>query len=101
MSSATVTSLPRPPKPDLAPEAAAAPEPGKRLPKPLPSKGKPPAETNAEPVLRRAAATASVQMPFQVPAEVRRQFKAYAAERDMTNSELFLRIWEEYRANHS
>ena len=51
--------------------------------------------------MRSAAATSTVQMPFQVPAEVRRQFRTYAAERDMSNSELFLRIWEEYRARNS
>lgn len=102
MSSATVTTLQRPTKPDTAPEAAAPANTGsKRLAQRTSTKGTPPAENTGDKVMRSAAATSTVQMPFQVPAEVRRQFRTYAAERDMSNSELFLRIWEEYRARNS
>ena len=42
-------------------------------------------------------------MPFQVriPPEARREFKAYAAARDLHSSHLFLKVWEHYKEHHS
>ncbi|WP_153005430.1 hypothetical protein [Aureimonas ureilytica] len=59
-----------------------------------------PGEVVNLPNTQKAASTGTVQLPFQVPAEVRRAIKAYAAERDMTNSALFLMMWEQFRANN-
>jgi len=101
MSSAKVMTLQRPEKPATATTTAPAESGLKRPPKPIGTKGSAPAETSTPATLQRAAPTGTVQMPFQVPAQVRREFKAFAAERDMTQSDLFLLCWEEYRAKHS
>lgn len=72
------------------------------LPKPA---AKPPTrpEPPTAPVavnLHKPSTEGHVQLQFQVPADIRRAVKAYAVDRDMTNSELFLKMWEFYRANN-
>lgn len=80
MSSATVTTLTRPPKTG--------------------TKGTPPAETAPTANLQKPSSSTRVQLPVQVPVDVRRAFKAHAAERDMTMSDLFLLMWEDYRSRN-
>lgn len=64
------------------------------------TKGEPPAEPSATPNTQKAPSSGSVQLALQVPAETRRAFKAYCAERDITMSDVFLNMWEEYRRTH-
>lgn len=66
------------------------------------TKGEPPAaESSVAPNTQKAPSTGSLQLAVQVPAETRRAFKAYAAERDMSMSDLFIRMWDEYRRTHA
>lgn len=80
MSSANITSLPRPNRGG--------------------TKGSPVTETEASINVQKAPSRAKVQLPVQVAPEVRRAFKAYAAERDISMSDLFVRMWDEYRARN-
>lgn len=73
------------------------------LPKPPVSKPATRPEPPAAPVvanLHKPATEGSVQLQFQVPADIRRAVKAHAAERDLNMSELFLVMWEKYRASN-
>jgi hypothetical protein len=65
------------------------------------TKGSPPAATDTSATVQKAASNAKVQLPVQVAPEVRRSFKAYAAERDMSMSDLFVRMWDDYRARNA
>jgi hypothetical protein len=66
------------------------------------TKGEPPApDSSVTPNTQKAPSTGSLQLAVQVPAETRRAFKAYAAERDMSMSDLFIRMWDEYRRTHA
>jgi len=64
------------------------------------TKGTPPAPAEASANLEKAPSSGKVQLPVQVTAEVRRSFKAYAAERDITMSDLFVKMWDEYRTRN-
>lgn len=81
MSSATITPLARPAKTS--------------------TKGAPPSETDTSTNIQKAPSGAKVQLPLQVPPELRRSFKAYAAERDISMSDLFVRMWDDYRARNA
>jgi hypothetical protein len=65
------------------------------------TKGSPPTETDSSATVQKAPSNAKVQLPVQVAPEVRRSFKAYAAERDMSMSDLFVRMWDDYRARNA
>ncbi len=65
------------------------------------TKGSPPAATDSSATVQKAPSNAKVQLPVQVAPEVRRSFKAYAAERDMSMSHLFVRMWDDYRARNA
>ncbi len=65
------------------------------------TKGSPPIETDSSVTVQKAPSNAKVQLPVQVAPEVRRSFKAYAAERDMSMSDLFVRMWDDYRARNA
>ena len=65
------------------------------------TKGSPPAVTDTSSTVQKAPSNAKVQLPVQVAPEVRRSFKAYAAERDMSMSDLFVRMWDDYRARNA
>lgn len=72
------------------------------LPKPVTKTATRP-EPPAAPVssnLQKPATEGHVQLQFQVPADVRRAVKSHAAERDVSMSELFLKMWEQYRASN-
>lgn len=62
------------------------------------TKGSPATEPSTN--VQKAPSVGKVQLPVQVPAETRRSFKAYAAERDISMSDLFLRMWDDYRARN-
>lgn len=62
-------------------------------------KGEPPANPTVT-NLHKPTSSAHVQMQFQVPPEIRRAFKAYAAENDTNMSELFVRMWDEFKRNN-
>ena len=63
-------------------------------------KGQPPAEHEFQPNTQKPPSGTKAPLQLQVPPEVRRGVKAYAAEQDMTISDLFVRMWDEYRRNH-
>ena len=65
------------------------------------TKGSPPAATDTSTTVQKAPSNAKVQLPAQVAQEVRRSFKAYAAERDMSMSDLFVHMWDDYRARNA
>jgi hypothetical protein len=65
------------------------------------TKGSPPATTDTSATVQKAPSNAKVQLPVQVAPEVRRSFKAYAAERDMSMSDLFVHMWDDYRARNA
>lgn len=50
--------------------------------------------------LHKPTSTAHVQLQFQVPPEIRRAVKAYAAENDVRMSELFIRMWDAYKRSN-
>ena len=39
-------------------------------------------------------------MQLKISPELRREFKGYAVERDSEVSELFVRVWQFYKADH-
>jgi hypothetical protein len=65
------------------------------------TKGSPPVATDTSATVQKAPSNAKVQLPVQVAPEVRRSFKAYAAERDMSMSDLFVHMWDDYRARNA
>ncbi|WP_342154492.1 hypothetical protein [Methylorubrum sp. SB2] len=81
----TPLNLNRPTKPKLVSAKDAAPAP----------------VSSTEPTLTKPATGQHVQLQFQVPPEIRRAVKAYAAENDTNMSDLFMRMWSEYRSRHS
>lgn len=72
------------------------------IPKPRKTtKGEPPRDEGVTPNTQKAPSTGSLQLAVQVPAETRRAFKAYAAEHDISMSELFSSMWDDYRRTHA
>ena len=65
------------------------------------TEGSPPAVTDTSAIVQKPSSNAKVQLPVQVAPEVRRSFKAYAAERDMSMSDLFVHMWDDYRAQNA
>jgi len=72
------------------------------LPKPAKksTKGEPAQVLEFAPNLQKAPSTGTVQLPLTVPAHVKREFKSYSAEKDLSMSALFQVMWDEYRAKH-
>ena len=64
-------------------------------------KGAPPPPSKASNNLEKDSSTQMVQLHLKISAEQRRDFKAYALERDMDANELFLIIWDAYRDKNS
>ena len=62
------------------------------------SKGDP--NQDVTPNLQKAPRTGTIQLPLTVPAQLKREFKSYAAENDLSMSALFQLMWDEYRARH-
>lgn len=59
-------------------------------------KGEPPAQATIH-NLHKPTSTGHVQLQFQVPPEIRRAVKTYAAENDTRMSELFVRMWDTFK----
>lgn len=64
------------------------------------TKGEPAQVVAFTPNLQKAPSTGTVQLPLTVPAQVKREFKSYSAEKDLSMSALFQLMWDEYRARH-
>ena len=79
---------------------SAVPMPALNRPTKL-TKGAPPTDTDTSTNLQKASGSGKVQLPVQVTPDVRRSFKSYAAERDISMSDLFVRMWEDYRARNA
>ena len=65
-----------------------------------PGKGTPPtpAETNNNLVKRPIGSTVPVQL--NIDPDIKRQFRVYAAERDIDMSNLFVTMWQYYKESH-
>jgi hypothetical protein len=70
------------------------------LPKPTRGKGVPPPATHSDDNLAKPATGQKVPLQLKISPELRREFKAYAVERDSEVSALFARVWAFYKANH-
>jgi hypothetical protein len=70
------------------------------LRKPTRGKGAPPPATHSEDNLAKPASGQKVPLQLKISPELRREFKAYAVERDSEVSKLFVRVWEFYKAHH-
>lgn len=71
-----------------------------KLQKPTRQKGLPTPPARSEPVgnLHKPAGAEKVPLQLKISPELRRQYRAFAAERDMELSELFRVMWEHYRS---
>ena len=65
------------------------------------TKGAPPAEAAATPNVQKAPSGKKVQIPIQAEPELRRDYKAYCAERDISMSEQFQRMFEFWKENNT
>jgi hypothetical protein len=63
-------------------------------------KGAPPPASHSEDNLTKPPSRQKVPLQLKISPELRREFKGYAIERDSEVSELFIRVWEFYKANH-
>jgi hypothetical protein len=72
----------------------------RRLTKPSRRKGTPPLPTEASVNLGAPPIGQKVPLQLKISPELRREFKAYAAERDTELSTLFATMWAFYRAHH-
>ena len=70
------------------------------LKKPNP-KGTPPTPTATPDNLLRPAIGQNVPFQVRIPPAAKREFKAYAAARDLHSSHLFLKVWEYYKERHA
>lgn len=71
-----------------------------KLKKPSRRKGAPPPPVAASTQLDTPPSSQKVPLQLKISPELRREFKAYAAERDTELSALFARIWAFYREHH-
>lgn len=60
----------------------------------------PPADIQQSNNLSKPERTGTAQIKFLVDANLRREFKTYAAENDTSMSDLFVRMYEFYREKH-
>ena len=70
------------------------------LQKPNP-KGIPPAPAATPNNRLRPVIAENVPFQVRIPPAAKREFKAYAAARDLPSSHLFLKVWEYYKGNHA
>ena len=57
-----------------------------------------PVETNNN--LTKPPSGATVPLQLNIEPEIRREFKAFAAERDLDPRDLFVTVWKFYKENH-
>ena len=63
--------------------------------------GEPPKVVETKANLEKAPSGEKVPFQVRISAETRREFKAYAAERDLGNNELFEQVWRFYREHNA
>jgi len=64
------------------------------------SKGMPPLPAASSGNLTKPPSGQKVPLQLKISPELRREFRAYAAERDLELSELFNAVWAFYREHH-
>lgn len=65
------------------------------------TKGAPPVAAAAIPNVQKAPSGKKVQIPIQAAPELRRDYKAYCAERDISMSEQFERMFDFWKSNNT
>jgi len=63
-------------------------------------KGAPPQPSTVGGNLQTPSSTEKVPLQLKISPELRREFRTYAAERDMELSTLFSAVWAFYREHH-
>jgi hypothetical protein len=71
-----------------------------KLKRPSGSKGAPPLPLTPSGNLEKPPSGQKVPLQLKISPELRREFRAYAAERDLELSELFNAVWTFYREHH-
>lgn len=71
-----------------------------KLKRPSGSKGAPPPPSAPSGNLEKPPSGQKVPLQLKISPELRREFRAYAAERDLELSELFNAVWAFYREHH-
>jgi len=71
-----------------------------KLKKPTAGKGAPPAPVETNNNLLKPQTGKTVPLQVNIDPDVKRQFRVFAAERDIDMSALFVTIWNYYRENH-
>ena len=71
-----------------------------KLRKPSRGKGAPPPPEDTALNLTKPASNDKVPLQVKISPEVRRHFRAYAADHDVELSTLFVTMWDYYKANH-
>ena len=71
-----------------------------KLKKPMRGKGTPPPSAVAEAILEQPPSGEKVPLQLKISPELRREFKAYAVERDLQVSTLFASVWGFYKEHH-
>jgi hypothetical protein len=71
-----------------------------KLKRPSGSKGMPPPPFAPSGNLEKPPSGQKVPLQLKISPELRREFRAYAAERDLELSELFNTVWAFYREHH-
>ncbi len=71
-----------------------------KLKKPIRGKGTPPPSAAAEAILEQPPSGEKVPLQLKISPELRREFKAYAVERDLQASALFAPVWGVYKEHH-
>ncbi|MGH9444134.1 MAG: hypothetical protein ACRD3O_00065 [Terriglobia bacterium] len=72
----------------------------KNLKRPGAGKGTPPAPIETHNNLEKPAPGKTVPLQVNIDPEIKRQFRVYAAERDIDMSSLFITMWHYYKENH-
>lgn len=70
------------------------------LKRPQRGKGAPPPPAQTENNLAKPASGQKVALQLKISPELRREFKAYAVERDTELSALFAQMWAFYKEKH-
>jgi hypothetical protein len=65
-----------------------------------PGKGTPPAVEETHNNLVKPASGSKVPLQLNIDPELKREYRVYAAERDIDMSVLFATVWRYYRENH-
>jgi hypothetical protein len=72
----------------------------RNLKKPANRKGSPPPQSTTSQNLAKPASGEKVPLQLKISPELRREFRVYAAERDIDMSVLFADMWAFYKKHH-